>query len=689
MARHKLSSPDQALPIRLLLLLYEALASMYLAVVLLISLALVLAWATFVERDYGTEAVHFAIYDAWWFAALLGLLGVNVLCAALIRFPWRRYQTGFVITHAGILVLLVGCIYSASGGIDAQMPILEGGIGRVAYEKTRHFQIKIYPDHSDDGTFSVIDVPFASGPFNWEDYERLSEPYWHAGYRDRGVICDQNGIRLEVLDFYRQWIHTSTRPLRIRAAVADEETGKLGVWESLDLSFEKMQQAGLMTAGVQDRLDSGVRFIFSVATSRAETEAFRMAGPKGELGEAGQLVLFARGQVFRYQVDDLEEGQRLKLGNTGYEAEFMGQSPAFLGIDLRIHPPHESPERMRLLAEMPEFNTQVDDHGIFGSYWVDIASPVMAEATTLLCDPNEPRIDLIQSVDGSLLYRVWQSPVLQEASELPIRRETELTLGTAKRPIRFYVDKSFRPHDYPGMHLEPERFDKDMAQRSLPLVRVRLTVDGHSDEFWLLQWQPPLFEQPDNPLQKRVVVGDGRRVELMLCPDSVDVGLNIYLDKFQRKLDPGSSSMVSHYSSVVDFVKANPEADKESTNKVLEENVLITLNEPITRVDPATGRSFRIYQEGFDGPWKPGVPDPRWAPLCPYDEHLGGKVLRGEEMPRDELYQSTLTVNYDPGRGLKYFGCLMIVAGIATIFYMKAYFFARRPKGGEAETGTA
>ena len=689
MARHKLSSPNQAPPIRLLLLLYEALASMYLAVVLLISLALVLAWATFVERDYGTEAVHFAIYDAWWFSVLLGLLGVNVLCAALIRFPWRRYQTGFVITHAGILVLLVGCIYSASGGIDAQMPILEGGIGRVAYEKTRHFQIKIYPDHSDAGTYSVIDVPFASGPFNWEDYEHLSGPHWHAGYRDEGVICDQNGIRLEVLDFYRQWVHTSTKPLRIRAAVADEETGKLGAWESLDLSFEEMQQAGLMTAGVQERLDSGVRFTFSVATSRAETEAFRIAGPKGELGEAGQLVLFVRGQIFRYQVDDLEEGERLQLGDTGYEAEFMGRSPAFLGIKLQIHPPYGSTERMRLLAEMPEFNTQVADHGIFGTYWIDTASPVMAEATTLLCNPNEPRIDLIQSVDGSLLYRVWQSPVLQEARELPIRQETELTLGTAKRPIRFYVDESFKPHDYPGMHLMPERFDKDVAQRSVPVVRVRLTVDGHSDEFWLMQWQPPLFDRPDNPLQKRVVVGDGRRVELMLCSDSVDVGLNIYLDKFERKLDPGSSSMVSRYSSLVDFVKTNPETDDGSIDKVLEEDVLITLNEPITRVDPNTGRSFRIYQEAFDGPWKPGVPDPRWDSVCPYDEHLGGRVLRGETMPRDELYQSTLTVNYDPGRGLKYFGCLMIVAGIATIFYMKAYFFTRRPKRNEVETRTA
>lgn len=166
---------------RLLLRLYQALASMYLAVALLLALAAVLAWATFVESAYGTEAVHFAIYDSWWFALILALLGVNVLCAVLIRLPWRRHQTGFLITHAGILVLLAGCIYSAQSGIDAQMPVFEGNTTHLAYEDTRHFQLTVYPDRSPDGAVSVIDIPFAAGPFNWEMYKRLPWFPWGLG----------------------------------------------------------------------------------------------------------------------------------------------------------------------------------------------------------------------------------------------------------------------------------------------------------------------------------------------------------------------------------------------------------------------------------------------------------------------------------------------------------------------------
>jgi hypothetical protein len=39
---------------------------------------------------------------------------------------------------------------------------------------------------------------------------------------------------------------------------------------------------------------------------------------------------------------------------------------------------------------------------------------------------------------------------------------------------------------------------------------------------------------------------------------------------------------------------------------------------------------------------------------------------------------SGLTVTSDPGLWFKYAGSLMVVLGIATMFYMKAYFF-RRP----------
>lgn len=72
------------------------------------------------------------------------------------------------------------------------------------------------------------------------------------------------------------------------------------------------------------------------------------------------------------------------------------------------------------------------------------------------------------------------------------------------------------------------------------------------------------------------------------------------------------------------------------------------------------------------GPWLPG--DPLY-------ERFTARPGRTGEKP-DRLEASVLTVNYDPGRGVKYLGSGLVVVGIFTMFYMRAYFFAPRRQAG-------
>jgi len=81
---------------------------------------------------------------------------------------------------------------------------------------------------------------------------------------------------------------------------------------------------------------------------------------------------------------------------------------------------------------------------------------------------------------------------------------------------------------------------------------------------------------------------------------------------------------------------------------------LITLNAPVDVADPKSGRSWRLFQSSFKGPWKPG--------------DQGFDELADREHQRDQIYLSYLSVNSDPGRGLKYFGSLMIVVGMIVVF---------------------
>ncbi len=106
--------------------LARLLGSLRMAVMLLIAIAVVLAWGTIYEARFGTASVQRFIYRAWWFQALLAFLALNLAVAALERFPWKRRHLPFVLAHIGIILILVGGIIGGRFGIDGQLIIPEG-----------------------------------------------------------------------------------------------------------------------------------------------------------------------------------------------------------------------------------------------------------------------------------------------------------------------------------------------------------------------------------------------------------------------------------------------------------------------------------------------------------------------------------------------------------------------------------
>ncbi len=101
-------------------------ASLRLAIFLLLALALFFAVGTFLESAYGTEAAKLLAYRNPWMSLLLILLALNVAAAALDRLPWKKKHVGFVITHAGIILILAGALVTRAYGIEGQMAVQEG-----------------------------------------------------------------------------------------------------------------------------------------------------------------------------------------------------------------------------------------------------------------------------------------------------------------------------------------------------------------------------------------------------------------------------------------------------------------------------------------------------------------------------------------------------------------------------------
>jgi hypothetical protein len=146
------------------------LSSVRLAVVTMLTLGSVAAYATFYEMQHGTPAVQRDIYQTPWFAFLLGLLGVNVFSVMVSRWPWTKHQIGFLIAHVGILAILIGSVISLYRGLDSNMMLTEGETSDRVRLLERAVRVSI-PGLGAHGTFPVV---FEKNPPT-PDHERRFE----------------------------------------------------------------------------------------------------------------------------------------------------------------------------------------------------------------------------------------------------------------------------------------------------------------------------------------------------------------------------------------------------------------------------------------------------------------------------------------------------------------------------------
>jgi len=145
-------------------------ASLRLAVVVMLTLGSVCAFATFYEMEHGTPAVQRDIYQTPWFAFLLGLLGINVFSVMVSRWPWTRHQAGFLVAHVGILAVLVGSVISLYRGLDSNMALAEGETSDRVRLLDRALHVSV-PDLGAHGVFPVAYEKRAPTPDRPKRYE--------------------------------------------------------------------------------------------------------------------------------------------------------------------------------------------------------------------------------------------------------------------------------------------------------------------------------------------------------------------------------------------------------------------------------------------------------------------------------------------------------------------------------------
>ncbi len=105
----------------------KPLASIRLAVFVILAMASVAAWGTIVESLYNdAKRAQETVYHSWYSYSVFLLLGVNLMAVIVDRWPWKKKHLGFLSAHTGIIILMLGSLATRFMGIDGSMALKPG-----------------------------------------------------------------------------------------------------------------------------------------------------------------------------------------------------------------------------------------------------------------------------------------------------------------------------------------------------------------------------------------------------------------------------------------------------------------------------------------------------------------------------------------------------------------------------------
>jgi cytochrome c-type biogenesis protein CcsB len=155
------------------------LGSMKLGIGLLVLALVSMASGTIVESLRGSDAAMHAVYGAFWFRALLGLFGANLLFSLVDQFPWGRQKIGFLLTHGSMLIILVGALTTLAFKVEGHLALWEG-------EESASFATA--PEGVSGGTSAPLPFTVRLESFEIDYYQGSRRP---AMFRSRVMVVDR------------------------------------------------------------------------------------------------------------------------------------------------------------------------------------------------------------------------------------------------------------------------------------------------------------------------------------------------------------------------------------------------------------------------------------------------------------------------------------------------------------------
>ena len=632
--------------------IFEFFASLKLAVVLLAVIIVAAIAGTLYESSFDANIARAYVYGAPWFNLWLVLLGANLACSALSRWPWRKHHLAFLITHLGIITLLIGSLIGRIWGIEGTITLFKGEppTNRLLINER---QLRV---HDVDGIVKGYPAEF------------LHHPPTPQHPRDLGLLA--SGAHLRIID-YAPTIDAKLNPKplndggapALHFAIATAMMNQhLDGWLLADDPQNGNFSMGLAnielkrgTAPDIGRDDSPNRPPSTSSTSMSKSE-------ETDLEES----IFAFSKAPEEQIGRVSKGgstgakvrlERPQNGNKGRVLISLGEKEASFDVG-------ENLGRDVAIADTP-FTLKIDD------YWADFRME-NGNPTSVTDQPNNPAVlvtirgkgpptsepetnphgsakdhtttggpptmpapgeetpnhlTLFIANDGAISYELTSRKNGKSTGKIDLNKP----LPTGWADWQLTIDKAM-PHAASSMDFNP--VNSETASRSTDLpdgVRVRIQQNGENLERWApAGWQIAI---PTSPSPTMVAYGW----------KTVSLPIGLELLDFEVKRNEGSDSPAG-FKSTLRVVTADGET--------------------------ATGSCWMNHPFSYPGTW--------WHTWT----GLTYKISQASWNP-ENLGQSTVQILRDPGWLLKWIGSLLVVIGVFMMFYLQPY---RKQTEGEPIT---
>jgi hypothetical protein len=642
--------------------LFEFFASLKLAVVLLAVLIIAAIAGTLYESSFDAKVARAYIYGAPWFNIWLVLLGANLTCSALSRWPWRKHHLAFLITHLGIITLLIGSLIGRIWGIEGTMTLFKGEppTNRLLVDER---QLRVHdvdgivkgypaeflhhpptPEHPRDlgvlasgAHLQVVDyAPAIEGKLNPKPLSEGGAPALHFTiatammnqHLESWLLADdpQHGnfsMGLANIELKRGTAPDSGRDGSPSRPPSESEPKSRDLDEAASQVSQRDSSTSLGMTDIEESIFAFTKApdeqIGRVRKGGSTGAKVRLAAP--ENGNKGKVVISSGDKEASFDVAE-NLGREAAIDGTSFTLKIENYWPDFRIENGKPTSLSDQPNNPVVLVTIhgkgiPIAAAETNPHGASKGLTATGGPPAMPAPGEEA--PNH--LTLLVADDGAITYELASRKNGKSSGKLELNQ----SLPTGWADWQLVVDKTM-PSAQPQVDFTPLKSEQTSASSAATAdlpdgVRVRVQQNGEVFERWAPGgWQITI---PTSPKPTMIAYG----WKTVYLP----VGLEL-LD-FEVKRNEGSDSPAGFKS---------------------------TLRVATADGETATGACWMNNPFSFPGSWSR-----TWTGLT-------YKISQASWNP-ENLNQSTVQILRDPGWFLKWIGSLLVVIGVFMMFYLQPY----------------